>query len=130
MRRLADILNNKPLAFLSIVFAVRDFLLGLAFVFSADFSRTVLATNLNRLGGMWLYGALLAAIAVGTVTSVFVHFPKYTRWFLTASCWFWLFVSMSYAAYGHYIFGAAYFLMCSLPAGYIAFYYRFFPRES
>lgn len=129
IKRIIHVLNDKPLAFLSVVFALRDLLLGLALVFSAEFSRTVLAHNLNQLGGVWLYGSLVAAIAVATVISVFVQFPKYTRWFLTASCWFWLFVAMSYAAYGYYVFGAAYFLMCSLPSGYISFYYRFLPES-
>ena len=128
MKRITHILNSKPLAFLSIVFALRDLLVGLALVLGSAYDNTVLAHNLDQIGGRGLYGSILAAIAVATVASVFVHFPKYTRWFLTASGWFWLFTAMSYAASGHYVFAGVYVLMCSLPALYIAYYYRSLPR--
>lgn len=123
-KRIAYFLNNRPLCFLSVVFGLRDFLVGLALVFPSDYHGTVLYSNLNQLGGAALYGVLLAAIALSVVVASAVDQGKWTQWGLKAMSWFWLFAAISYGLTGHWIFAAANLLICSLPAGYISFYYK------
>lgn len=123
-RRITYVLNNRPLCFLSIVFGVRDFLVGLALVFPSDYRGTVLYGNLNTLGGAAFYGATLAAIALAVVVTAAVDRARFTQWGLRLMSWFWLFAAISYGLTGHWVFAVANLLICSIPAGYISFYYK------
>ena len=125
-KRIAYVLNTKPLAFLSVVFALRDALVGLALMFpSSDYKGTVLAANLNQLGGVSLYGSLIAAIGLVTVLSVGYKYPKYTKYGLQACAGFWMFAVLSYALSGYWIFAAVNFLMCVVPEAYVVFCQKF-----
>lgn len=121
---IAYFLNNRPLCFLSTVFGVRDVLVGLALVFPSDYHNTVLYANLNQLGGAGLYGVLLAAVALIVAVSATTEYTRYTQWGLRAMSWFWLFAAISYGLTGHWVFAFANLLICSIPAGYISFYYK------
>lgn len=124
-KRIAYALNTKPLAFLSVVFALRDALVGLALMFSPDYQRTVLVANLNQLGGAAFYGSILAAIGLVTVLSVGYKYPKYTKYGLQATAAFWLFAVMSYGLSGYWTFAAVNFLMCVVPEAYVVFCQKF-----
>lgn len=125
LKRIAYVLNTRPLAFLSVVFALRDALVGLALMFPSDYQRTVLAANLNQLGGVAFWGALIAALGLVTVVSVGYKYPKYTKYGLQACAGFWMFATLSYALSGFWIFAAVNFLMCVVPEAYVVYCQKF-----
>jgi hypothetical protein len=124
-KRIAYVLNTRPLAFLSVVFALRDALVGLALMFPSDYQRTVLVANLNQLGGAALYGSFLAALSLVTVLSVGYKYPKYTKYGLQLCAGFWMFAALSYALSGFWVFAAVNFLMCVVPESYVVFCQKF-----
>lgn len=126
-KEVAYFLNTRPLCFLSTVFGVRDIIVGLALFFGREWDRTVLYSNLNELGGAWLYGIILAVVSLFVVVTAVADQTKYTKVGLRAMSWFWLFATFSYLLDGYFIFGAGALLLSSIPAGYIAFYYKHTP---
>lgn len=126
-KQAAYFLNNRPLCFLSTVFGVRDILVGLALALPSEWHKTVLYSNLDQLGGAAVYGWLLTLVALfASITAVREH-TRWTQFGLRVQSWFWLFAVMSYALTGHYIFAVTDLFMCCIPAGYVAFYYKWTP---
>lgn len=123
-KQIAYFLNTRPLWFLSTVFGIRDIIVGLALLFPSDYDGTVLHANLDALGGCGIYGILLAVIALTVVVTAAQDKTRWTQWGLKVMSWFWLFASISYALSGHWTFAVANLFMCSIPAGYISFYYK------
>jgi hypothetical protein len=123
-------LNNRPLCFLSTVFSIRDFILGLAlFLGVHDLSQSRLVANLNELGGAWIYGIVFMVIAATTATSAIANNTSITKLGLQAQAWWWLFACVTYLVNGNIwngniwlalIFG----VLASVPSGYLAFYYK------
>lgn len=120
-------LNNRPLCFLSTVFGLRDVLVGIALALPREYNRTVLYSNLDALGGARLYGILLAVIALFVVVTAISDNTKFTQLGLRVQSWFWLFACVSYLLTGFWVFSLANLLMCAIPCGYIAFYYKYTP---
>lgn len=124
-KEVAYFLNTRPLCFLSMVFALRDFAIALGLFFAVpDIARTLLFRNLDELGGAAVYGAILAVIAVIQLISAVTDRVRFTRLALDASAFFWLFGVFSYGMNGNWLPAVIYIFMCSLPSGYISFYYK------
>jgi hypothetical protein len=127
-KEVAYFLNNRPLCFLSTVFAIRDFVIGLALLTHyREIAQTVLYHNLNELASAGLFGVILMVIAVVTGVTAIADRKKWTQWGLQFSAWFWLFACISYMFSGTFLFAAIFGLMCSIPAGYVSFYYKHTP---
>jgi hypothetical protein len=126
-KEVAYFLNNRPLCFMSTVFGLRDILVGIALAWPREYDRTVLYSNLNSLGGARLYGVVLALIALFVVVTAVSDNTRYTQMGLRVQSWFWLFAALSYALTGFWVFALANLLMCAVPAGYTAFYYKYTP---
>lgn len=120
-------LNNRPMCFLSTIGALRDILVGIALSWPKDWDHTVLYSNLETLGGARLYGMTLAVIALFVAVTAVRDYTKLTQIGLRVQSWFWLFASISYLSAGYWVFALGDFLMFSVPAGYIAFYYKYTP---
>jgi hypothetical protein len=125
IKEFAYFLNNRPLCFLSTVFAARDFLFGIGLLFAVhDLARSLLYRNLSELGGAWIYGVILIVIALVQAVTAVKDNTRWTRWSLEAGSWFWLFTSASYLVNGNWLPALIYLFMCSVSSGYIAFYYK------
>jgi uncharacterized membrane protein HdeD (DUF308 family) len=124
-REVAYFLNNRPLCFLSTVFAIREILIGIGLLFAVhDVSRTLLFHNLSQLGGAGIYGVILIVIGVMQAVTAIADKSRWTRWALEAGSWFWLFACCTYLFNGNWLPSLIYLFMCSIPSGYIAFYYK------
>lgn len=123
-RRFAFFLNTRPLCFLSVVFGLRDIVVGLGLIFPSDYRSTVLYQNLSELGGAAIFGWLLTISSILLIVSAVMNNMRIAHQVLSLMSWFWLFGALSYFLSGHWVFGLANMFMCSLPAGYIAFYYK------
>jgi hypothetical protein len=127
-KEVAYFLNNRPLCFLSTVFAVRDFILGLAlFLTLHDIQSGHLYKNLQELGGARTYGMVFMVIAVFTAVTAIANKTRYTKFGLQVQAWFWLFAGITYVINGNYILALIFGAMCSIPSGYLAFYYKYTP---
>lgn len=127
-KEVAYFLNTRPLCFLSTVFSLRDFLLGLSFVLGVpDLTRTILHRNLDQLGGAWIYGIIFMVIAVFTAGTAILDKNKLTRLGLQVQAWFWMFACITYIVNFNYMLSLIFGLMCSIPSGYLAFYYKYNP---
>lgn len=121
-------LNNRPLCFLSTVFSVRDFILGLAlFLGVSDLSQSRLVANLNELGGAWIYGIVFMVIALLTAGTAIADKAAWTKFGLQAQAWWWLFAGVTYLINGNFWLAAIFGLLASVPSGYLAFYYKYTP---
>lgn len=127
-KEVAYFLNNRPLCFLSTVFSLRDVFLGFGLAFNRpDLSRSILYHNLDQLGGAWIYGALLMVIALFTGITAVRDYTKLTQLGLRFQSWFWLFACVSYLMNGNVLLASVWATCASIPAGYIAFYYKYTP---
>lgn len=127
-KEVAYFLNNRPLCFLSIVFSIRDFIIGLGLLWPlSDMTHSLLYANLNELGGAWIFGALLMVISVLTGVAAVADNNKLTRTGLQVGAWFWLFACMSYLMNGNVTFSILFLFLASVPSGYLAFYYKHTP---
>lgn len=121
-------LNNRPLCFLSMTFSLRDIALGFGLLFNRpDLSRTILYSNLDELGGAWVYGLILMLVGLFTLCTAARERTKYTQLGLRVQSWFWLFACMSYLFHGNFLLSIIFGLMMSIPSGYVAFYYKHHP---
>lgn len=119
-------LNNRPLCFLSTVFSIRDFVLGLAlFLQVNDLSQSRLVANLNELGGAWIYGIIFMVIAVMTATSAIANKTSITKLGLQVQAWWWLFACVTYLINGNFWLAIIFGVLASVPSGYLAFYYKY-----
>lgn len=127
-KEVAYFLNTRPLCFLSTVLSVRDFVIGFALLLALpDLTQTLLYSNLNELGGAWIFGALLMVISVVTGVAAVRDETKWTRRGLQVGAWFWLFACVSYLIHGNYVLAIIFGLLASIPSGYLAFYYKHLP---
>lgn len=127
-KEVAYFLNNRPLCFLSTVFSVRDFILGLAmFLQVHDLAQSRLVANLNELGGAWIYGIVFMVIAVLTATTAIANKTDLTKFGLQVQAWWWLFAGVTYLVNGNFWLFAIFGLLASVPSGYLAFYYKYTP---
>lgn len=125
---MARFLNNKPLSFFASVFALRDLAFGFGLLLAlSDLSHSVLVANLNELGGAQIYGAFLVIVSCVTATAGVLKNLPITRFGLTVQAWFWLFACMSYLFNGNWLLAVIFMLMCSIPSGYLAYFYRYTP---
>lgn len=127
-KEVAYFLNNRPLCFLSTVFSLRDIFLGFGLAFNRpDLSRTILHSNLDQLGGAWIFGILLMVVGIYTGVTALRERTKWTQFGLRVQSWFWLFACISYLLNGNFLLSMIWLCCASIPAGYIAFYYKFHP---
>lgn len=127
-REVAYFLNNRPLCFLSTVFSLRDVFMGSGLLFNRpDISRTILFHNLDQLGSARLYGLILLLVGVYTMATAIKERTKWTKFGLRMQSWFWLFACFSYLLNGNILLAAVFGFMCSIPSGYIAYYYKYNP---
>lgn len=125
VKEVAYFLNTRPLCFLSTVLSARDFVIGIALLLTLpDLSQSLLYSNLNELGGAWIYGALLMVISVFTGVAAVADKAAWTRRGLQVGAWFWLFACVSYLFHGSLVLAMIFGLLASIPSGYLAFYYK------
>jgi hypothetical protein len=130
----ANFTNNRPLCFLSTVGGIRDTLVGIGFIFGLEQIRqTRLFQNYDALFPG--YSGLLmgiAFIAIGLVVAVTATLDKthITRRGLKIQAYAWLFSTLMYSFNGDFILAAIFGIFFSLPAGYLAFYYKYSRRNS
>lgn len=128
IKEVSYFINNRPLCFLSTVFSMRDFLLGLALIISApEIMQTQLVENLDQLGSTFIFGVVILGLAVVTGVTAVIDKTHITRWGLTASSWLWLYACFSYIMAGDWWLAGIFGLLCSIPSGYIAYYYKYAP---
>lgn len=130
-KEVAYFLNNRPLCFLSTVFSIRDFVLGLAmFLALPDVTQTLLYANLQQLGGAHgaaIFGMAFMVIALLTAGTAVASKTAWTKFGLQAQAWWWLFACMVYLMNGNWILAIIFGLLASVPSGYLAFYYKYTP---
>ena len=127
-KEVAYFLNNRPLCFLSTVFSVRDFILGMAlFLTVGDLSQSRLVANLNELGGAQIYGIVFMVIAILTAGTAIADKTRWTKFGLQVQAWWWLFAGVTYVMNEQYWLALIFGAMCSIPSGYLAFYYKYTP---
>lgn len=127
----ANLTNNRPLCFLSTVGGIRDVLIGLGFIFALEQIRQTrifqnyeeLIPGYSGLAMGWLF------LIVGGVVAVTALLDK-TQWTqlgLRFQAYAWLFSTIMYALNGDFLLAAIFGIFFSVPAGYLAFYYKYTP---
>lgn len=127
----ANLTNNRPLCFLSTVGGIRDFLIGLGFVLGLEQIRqTRLFQNYDELfpgySGL-VMGALFIAVGLFVAVTATLDKTEYTRFGLQFQAFAWLFSAIMYGMSGDFLLAAIFGVFFSVPAGYLAFYYRYAP---
>jgi hypothetical protein len=124
----SDFLRNRPLCFLSTIGGLRDFLLGLGFIFSVNqITNTVLYQNFSAIAPGVYAGALFILMGGFTMLTAFVDKIRYARWGLRVQAFVWLFSAIMYALGGNWIFAFMLGGYFSVMAGYLAYYYKYAP---
>ena len=124
----SDFLRNRPLCFLSTVGGLRDFLLGLGFIFSVDhITHTMLYSNFSEIAPGFFAGLMFTIVGGFTMLTAFVDKIKYARWGLRAQSFIWLFSGLMYALDGSWIFAFMLGGYFSVMAGYLGYYYKYAP---
>lgn len=125
-KEVAYFLNNRPLCFLSTVFSIRDFILGLALLLGVqDLAHTKLVANLEQLGGAWIYGIVFMVVALLTAGSAIADKVEWTQYGLRFQSYTWLFTCLTYLVAGNIWLALIFGFMASVPSGYLAFYYKY-----
>lgn len=131
-RFLANFTNNRPLAFLSALGGLRDFFMGLGFVLGlSQIQQTHLYQNYNALIPHFsgpAAGWLLIVIGLVVVVSALMNKTRWVQKGLRASALIWLFSTIMYGLNGDLVLASIFGIFFSIPAGYLAYYYRFSPR--
>jgi hypothetical protein len=118
-------INNRPLCFLTIVFALRDFIFGLGIVLGVpELMHTLLVQNLNELWSAGPIAIFIVVCSALTMVAAVFDWTKYTRFGLAVQSWTWLFVMFTYISNEQYWLAAIFGLMMSVSAGYISYYYK------
>lgn len=124
----AYFLNTRPLGFLSVLFSLRDVFMGIGLSFNRpDLTRSILYHNLDALGSARIYGIILIVVGVFTAVMALRERTKLAKFGLRVMSWFWLFACFCYFLNGNYLLSLVWLCCASLPAGYIAFYYKYNP---
>lgn len=125
---ITNLTNNRPLCFLSAVGGARDVLIGLGFLFGLEEIRqTRLYQNYEDLvpgySGVAV-GLLLLLIGSIVAATSLSDRVKWTRMGLNVQAFAWLFSMIMYAMHGNFVLAAVFGLFFSVPAGYLAYYYK------
>jgi hypothetical protein len=124
-----QLINNRPLAFLSIAGAVRDIIIGLGFLLSWDDIRaTRLFKNYDELipgQSGWIVGLLMVTAGVLViVTSLMSRVPP-VRFGLDMQASIWAFSTWMYAINGDFLFALILGAFFCVSAAYTSYYYRY-----
>lgn len=127
----ANLTNNRPLCFMSMVGGIRDFLIGIGFVFGLEqIQQTRLFQNYDALvPGITGMGAGYLFLLIGLVVAVaaLADRVEQTRLGLRFQAYAWLFSAIMYAMHGDFLLALIFGVFFSVPAGYLAFYYKYAP---
>ena len=123
-----NFMKNRPLCLLSTLGGLRDFLLGLGFIFGVDHvTNTLLYENFNALLPGIIAGFIFLLVGAFTMLTAFVDKIRYARWGLRFQSFIWLFSGLMYALDNKWIFAFMLGGYFSAMAGYLAYYYKYAP---
>lgn len=127
----ANLTNNRPLCFLSTCGGVRDSGIGVGFILGLEQIRqTRLFQNYDELvpgyTGMGV-GVLLLIVGLIVAVTAVADKTKWTQIGLRIQAFVWLFSAIMYSLNGDLLLGLIFGMFFSIPAGYLAFYYKYAP---
>lgn len=128
---MVDFTSNRPLCFLSSVGGARDFLIGLGFILGlSQIKQTHLFQNFNALIPGFsgpAVGWILLLVGLAVTIAAMVDNEPVTKAGLRVQQFLWLFSAFMYFLSGDIILGLVFGVFFSIPAGYLAFYYKHSP---
>lgn len=123
--------NYRPLSVLAIAGGARDILLGFGFLSGiGEITRTLIFQNYDELIPGYtgpLMGILFVLVGLGVIVTALKYDRKWLNVGLRFQALAWLFTTLMYCLNGNFLLAAIFGLLCSFPAGYIAFYVKNHP---